>query len=111
MACKVIDWTIQAVGGAAIAADYGFAAAYANAQYLRLADCPDEVHRNQIARLELKPYRNTVSERGANAFAPPLDEELGLARRPRFIVEALWRRPYARTQLLAIILRRSRAGL
>ena len=86
MACQVIDWAMQAFGGAGITADYGLAAAYANARLLRLADGPDEVHRNQIARLELKPYRNTVSERGGNAFVPPLDEEPGLATRPRFVV-------------------------
>ena len=86
MACKVIDWAIQAFGAAGVTADYGLAAAYANARMLRLADGPDEVHRNQIARLELKPYRNTVSERGANAFVPPLDEEAGLTWRPRFVV-------------------------
>ncbi len=86
MACQVIDWAMQAFGGAGITADYGLAKAYANARLLRLADGPDEVHRNQIARLELKPYRNTISERGANAFVPPLDEEPGLARRPRFVV-------------------------
>ena len=71
MACTVIDWAMQAFGGAGITADYGLAKAYANARLLRLADGPDEVHRNQIARLELKPYVNTVSERGANAFVPP----------------------------------------
>ena len=86
MACQVIDWAMQAFGGAGITADYGLAAAYANARLLRLADGPDEVHRNQIARLELKPYRNTVSERGGNACGPPLDEEPGLSTRPRFVV-------------------------
>ena len=57
MACKVIDWAIQAFGGAGVTTDYGLAYAYANARLLRLADGPDEVHRNQIARLELRPYR------------------------------------------------------
>ena len=46
MACQVIDWAMQAFGGAGITADYGLAAAYANARLLRLADGPDEVHRN-----------------------------------------------------------------
>lgn len=53
MACKVIDWAIQAHGGAGVSDDFGLAMAYAHARSLRLADGPDEVHRNQIARLEL----------------------------------------------------------
>lgn len=56
MACKVIDWTIQAFGGAGTSNDFGLAAMYATARLLRLADGPDEVHRNQIARLELKSH-------------------------------------------------------
>jgi len=85
MACKVIDWAIQAFGGAGVTADYGLANAYAKARLLRLADGPDEVHRNQIARLELKQYDNTSSHKGGNAFVAPLDEEDGLASIPRFI--------------------------
>lgn len=53
MACKVIDWAIQAHGGAGVSDDFGLAYAYAQARTLRLADGPDEVHREQIARLEL----------------------------------------------------------
>lgn len=53
MACKVIDWAIQAHGGAGVSDDFGLAMAYAHARTLRLADGPDEVHRNQIARIEL----------------------------------------------------------
>ena len=86
MACKVIDWAIQAFGGAGVTTDYGLAYAYANARLLRLADGPDEVHRNQIARLELRPYRNTVSARGGNAFVVPRDEEPGPSTRPRLVV-------------------------
>jgi acyl-CoA dehydrogenase len=56
MACKVIDWVIQAFGGAGTSNDYGLASAYAMARILRLADGPDEVHRNQIAKLELRKY-------------------------------------------------------
>tara|TARA_Y100001934_G_C12384521_1_gene794688 strand:- start:7871 stop:9106 length:1236 start_codon:yes stop_codon:yes gene_type:complete len=85
MACKVIDWAIQAFGGAGVTADYGLANAYAKARTLRIADGPDEVHRNQIARLELKQYDNTSSHKGGNAFVAPLDEEDGLASIPRFI--------------------------
>jgi acyl-CoA dehydrogenase len=56
MACQVIDWAIQAHGGAGVSQDFGLAQAYANARTLRLADGPDEVHRDQLARLELEPY-------------------------------------------------------
>ena len=56
MACQVIDWAIQAHGGGGVSDDFGLGHAYANARLLRLADGPDEVHRNQIARLELKEY-------------------------------------------------------
>jgi acyl-CoA dehydrogenase len=58
MACQVIDWAIQAHGGGGTSNDFGLTQAYATARLLRLADGPDEVHRNQIARLELKKYSN-----------------------------------------------------
>jgi len=54
MACKVIDWAIQAHGGGGVSNDFGLAYAYAGARTLRLADGPDEVHRNQIGKLELQ---------------------------------------------------------
>lgn len=57
MACQVIDWAIQVHGGGGVCDDFGLAYAYAAARTLRLADGPDEVHRDQLARLELKPYR------------------------------------------------------
>lgn len=57
MACKVIDWSIQAHGGGGTNNDFGLAHAYAMARALRLADGPDEVHRNQIGKLELRKYR------------------------------------------------------
>jgi len=56
MACQVIDWAIQAHGGGGTSDDFGLAMSYAISRVLRLADGPDEVHRNQIARLELKKY-------------------------------------------------------
>ncbi|OUR77700.1 acyl-CoA dehydrogenase [Alphaproteobacteria bacterium 46_93_T64] len=56
MACQIIDWAIQAHGGGGVTSDFGLASAYAGARTLRLADGPDEVHRNQIGRLELKKY-------------------------------------------------------
>src|SRR5712672_1968322 len=54
-ACQVIDWAIQAHGAAGLCDDY-LANAYAQARSIRLADGPDEVHRNQIGRLELDKY-------------------------------------------------------
>jgi acyl-CoA dehydrogenase len=54
MALKVIDRAIQAHGGLGVCNDIWLAAAYANIRTLRLADGPDEVHREVIARLELR---------------------------------------------------------
>ena len=56
MACRVIDWAIQAQGGGGMA-DPFLAPAYAGARALRIADGPDEVHRNQIGRLELAKHK------------------------------------------------------
>ena len=53
MACTIIDWAIQAHGGAGVTEDFPLASAYAGIRSLRLADGPDEVHRGTIARLEL----------------------------------------------------------
>jgi len=53
VACQVIDWAIQVHGGGGVSDDFGLAHAYAHARTLRFADGPDEVHRNQIAKLEL----------------------------------------------------------
>jgi acyl-CoA dehydrogenase len=57
MTNKVIDWAIQAHGGGGTNNDFGLAAAYAMSRVLRLADGPDEVHRQQLAKMELKKYR------------------------------------------------------
>jgi len=48
MACRVIDWAIQAFGGAGVTTDYGLAFAYANARLLRLADGPDEDRKSVV---------------------------------------------------------------
>ncbi|WP_321880704.1 acyl-CoA dehydrogenase family protein [Paraburkholderia bannensis] len=56
MACQVIDWAIQAHGGGGVSDDFGLARAYASARTIRLADGPDEVHRNAIAKMELAAY-------------------------------------------------------
>jgi acyl-CoA dehydrogenase len=56
VACEVIDQAIQLFGGAGVTDDYGLAWAYAYSRTLRIADGPDEVHRNHIAKLELARY-------------------------------------------------------
>jgi acyl-CoA dehydrogenase len=56
MALRVIDRAIQAHGGGGVSDDFGLAKAYAGARTLRLADGPDEVHRNQIGKLELRRF-------------------------------------------------------
>ena len=61
MALRVIDRAIQAHGGGGVTSDFGLARAWAGARTLRLADGPDEVHRNQIGRLELKKHRDGAS--------------------------------------------------
>ncbi|BCQ23609.1 acyl-CoA dehydrogenase family protein [Caballeronia sp. NK8] len=56
VACQVIDWAIQAHGAGGVSDDFPLAYAYAAARTLRLADGPDEVHRNAIAKLEFGRY-------------------------------------------------------
>ena len=67
MACKVVDWAIQAYGGGGTNNDVGLASAYATARLLRLADGPDEVHRNQIAKIELAKHQARTAAVGAAA--------------------------------------------
>jgi acyl-CoA dehydrogenase len=56
VACQVLDWAIQLFGGAGVSNDFGLGWAYAGARTLRIADGPDEVHRNHIAKLELAAH-------------------------------------------------------
>jgi acyl-CoA dehydrogenase len=56
MALRVIDRAIQAHGGAGVSDDFGLASAWAHARTIRLADGPDEVHREAIAKLELAKH-------------------------------------------------------
>jgi acyl-CoA dehydrogenase len=53
---RVIDWAIQAHGGAGMSDDFPLARMYAWNRTLRLADGPDEVHRNAVAKLELSKH-------------------------------------------------------
>ncbi|MFO7853675.1 MAG: acyl-CoA dehydrogenase family protein [Paracoccaceae bacterium] len=70
MAQKVIDWAMQAFGGVGTANDFGLPAAFATARLLRLADGPDEVHRNQIGRLELRRHRNKPPLEPRHVYSP-----------------------------------------
>ena len=50
--------------------DFGLAAMYATARLLRLADGPDEVHRNQLAKLELRRHADKGPIEPQHAYAP-----------------------------------------
>jgi len=56
MLTRVADMAIQAFGGGGVTDDFGMAETYASARTLRIVDGPDEVHRNQIGKLELARY-------------------------------------------------------
>jgi alkylation response protein AidB-like acyl-CoA dehydrogenase len=56
VALRVLDRAIQAHGGAGVSQDTFLAAAWANARTLRLADGPDEVHTEAIAKMELRKW-------------------------------------------------------
>jgi acyl-CoA dehydrogenase len=65
MLCQVVDFAIQAHGAAGVTDDFGLAWAYAIARAMRIIDGPDEVHRNQIARLELRKHAAGAVDRTA----------------------------------------------
>ncbi len=54
MACRVLDRAIQIHGAAGVSPDTWLAQSYAHARTLRLADGPDEVHLESLAKLELR---------------------------------------------------------
>ncbi|MGJ7918721.1 acyl-CoA dehydrogenase family protein [Massilia sp. LXY-6] len=56
VAQQVLDWAVQAHGAAGVSDDFPLAYQWAGNRTLRLADGPDEVHRNAIAKLELAKY-------------------------------------------------------
>src|SRR5579872_483566 len=59
VAQKVIDRAIQVCGGGGVSQDFHLAYAYARSRALRLADGPDEVHRETVAKTELRKYTST----------------------------------------------------
>ena len=56
VAQQVLDWSIQAHGAAGVSDEFPLAYQWAGNRTLRLADGPDEVHRNAIAKIELAKY-------------------------------------------------------
>jgi alkylation response protein AidB-like acyl-CoA dehydrogenase len=58
MLLHVLDRAIQVHGGAGVCQDTFLPAAWVGARTLRIADGPDEVHMETIARLEMRPYRD-----------------------------------------------------
>ena len=62
VATNVIDRAIQLFGGAGVSDDWPLAAMYAHARTLHLVDGPDEVHKQQIARRELRRYEGFRTE-------------------------------------------------
>ncbi|MBM3569133.1 MAG: acyl-CoA dehydrogenase [Alphaproteobacteria bacterium] len=56
LACRVIDRAIQVHGAGGVSADFPLASMYAHARTLRLADGPDEVHRNAVAKVEIRKF-------------------------------------------------------
>src|SRR5712671_1849503 len=63
MAQKIIDRAIQVCGGAGVSQDFHLAYAYARTRVLRLADGPDEVHRETIAKQELRRYSSNANRK------------------------------------------------
>jgi acyl-CoA dehydrogenase len=56
VALRVLDRAIQAHGGAGVSQDFPLASAWASSRTLRLADGPDEVHREAVAKYELAKH-------------------------------------------------------
>ena len=63
MALKIIDWAIQVYGGMGVSQDTPLAMMWAHQRTLRLADGPDEVHRNSLAKLELARHMKLTADK------------------------------------------------
>lgn len=88
MAQQVIDWAIQLFGGGGTSNDHLLTAAFAAARVLRILDGPDEVHRNQIAKLEIHRHQNSdPAQTGGWA------EVLSITEAERLASEGLWPKP------------------
>jgi acyl-CoA dehydrogenase len=63
MALQVIDWAIQVFGGMGVSQDTPLAMMWAHQRTLRLADGPDEVHRNSLAKLEIARHMKLPTDK------------------------------------------------
>lgn len=88
MAQQVIDMAIQMFGGGGTGNDHFLTAAFASARLLRLADGPDEVHRNQIARLEIRRHAATDPRSTGGSGGVLTPEQVG-----ELAAASLWPRP------------------
>ena len=88
MAQTIVDWAIQAFGGGGTSNDHFLAAALATTRLLRLADGPDEVHRNQIGKLELRRWLNIDATRTGGGAEP-----LSVEESEDWSAGGLWARP------------------
>jgi acyl-CoA dehydrogenase len=70
MAQQIVDRAIQVHGGGGVSDDFPLAAMYANVRTLRLADGPDEVHKQSIAKQELRRYRTRSGQDGVEQPVP-----------------------------------------
>ena len=61
VACRVVDRAIQVCGAGGMSQDFHLASAYAHSRTLRMADGPDEVHRETVAKIELKKHAGSNS--------------------------------------------------
>jgi len=73
MALRVIDRAIQSLGARGVSGDEVLASLWANARTLRIADGPDEVHRQTIANIEL----STSGTKSSNIYFQKSSPGLG----------------------------------
>jgi acyl-CoA dehydrogenase len=59
VACTVVDRAMQVCGAGGLSQDFHLAAAYAHSRTLRFADGPDEVHRETVAKMELRKHQGS----------------------------------------------------
>ncbi|HKQ83966.1 MAG TPA: acyl-CoA dehydrogenase family protein [Steroidobacteraceae bacterium] len=88
MAQQIVDWAIQLFGGGGTNSDHFLPVAFATARLLRLADGPDEVHRNQIAKMELRRHQATdPALTGGDAAVLTVEQAAQMA------AQSLWPKP------------------